>query len=472
MKPAILLLALTSIALGQGFLTPPGPPGPTMRSLDEIEPRIPLNQTSAPGDATCVFKITKPGSYMLTGNVKPPAGHHGILVALLLPGVVEVDMKGSTIDGSNAGATASGVSFTTTDDLWQFKMGNGTISNFAGGALLSPSSTGGTIALHDLQIRGGGAGVNTGASLELKDVVISSVTGIPIQMGSGSTLERVTIRTSHAGIPKIIQAGDRCRFTDILISSVMGGSTQTSAFSAGQDARMDNMSLRISDATFTGPILSNTSGFTEVTGLDVQLNNVTAPVVSNSFSFGASQGIIGTTYGGDGRISAHNCTFSSALVTLPSAPGLTNNENIPCNALTGTTSAPTVLRVEADNCTVHVGISVAATGTVSGGVIDVTGSGNTIRANISGGNVGVRLSSGTGNTVEGCSLMALLVPAQAIQISPGVTNSLVRNNTAARLAAGGVLVQNNGGSTNFIAPTITTPAQLNTNTNPSANIVH
>ena len=140
MKTAILLLAFTSIALGQGSLIPPGPPGLTMRSLDEIETRIPLNQTNTPGDTTCVFKITKAGSYILTGNIKPPAGKHGILIALLSPGVVETDMKGFTLDGSDAGATASGVtgSFTATDDLWQWRVSHGTIRNFGAGGDFPP----------------------------------------------------------------------------------------------------------------------------------------------------------------------------------------------------------------------------------------------------------------------------------------------------------------------------------------------
>src|SRR5688572_30579567 len=108
MKPSIILLALTSIAFAQGPLTPPGAPGLTMKSLDQVEPRIPLTPTYTPGDATSVFKITQPGSYFLTGNLKPPAGKHGILIALLVPGAVEIDLMGFTIDGMDAGAGASG----------------------------------------------------------------------------------------------------------------------------------------------------------------------------------------------------------------------------------------------------------------------------------------------------------------------------------------------------------------------------
>ncbi len=238
MKPAILLLALTSIAYSQGSLTPPGPPGLTMRSLDEIEPRIPLNQTTTPGDATCVFKITKPGSYILTGNIKPPAGKHCMLIALLLPGVVDVDMKGFTIDGSDAGAGSSGVlcnnEVLLLDGDCVPVIHNGTLRNFAGGACLcAPGFTAGTLELRDLRINGGGAGVNTPSRLRMQNVSISGGTGIPLQMGHDSVVERVSITTSHAGIPKFIQAGDRCQFQNVLVSSVMGGSTQTSAFTAG-----------------------------------------------------------------------------------------------------------------------------------------------------------------------------------------------------------------------------------------------
>ena len=67
-----LLLGCLGPALGQGPLVPPGPPGPTMKSLDQVEPRIPIS--SLP------ITISQPGSYYLTRNLLGVAGQHGITI--------------------------------------------------------------------------------------------------------------------------------------------------------------------------------------------------------------------------------------------------------------------------------------------------------------------------------------------------------------------------------------------------------
>ena len=55
-------LLLPPSAFGQGSLTPPGAPTPTMKTLDQIEPRTPIDATHTPGDANALFNITQSGS--------------------------------------------------------------------------------------------------------------------------------------------------------------------------------------------------------------------------------------------------------------------------------------------------------------------------------------------------------------------------------------------------------------------------
>lgn len=99
---ALALLATFTILpmslRAQGSLTPPGAPGSTMKSLDQIEARTPI--TSAP------FTITNPGSYYLTTNLNVSFGN-AIFIAT---NAVTVDLNGFTISSSAPGATGVGIS--------------------------------------------------------------------------------------------------------------------------------------------------------------------------------------------------------------------------------------------------------------------------------------------------------------------------------------------------------------------------
>lgn len=86
----LTFLVLALHAPAQGPLTPPGAPGATMRSLDQIEPRTAI--TNLP------HEISQPGSYYLAGNLV--SAGDGIVVNC---DNVTIDLMGFTLQGSGLG---------------------------------------------------------------------------------------------------------------------------------------------------------------------------------------------------------------------------------------------------------------------------------------------------------------------------------------------------------------------------------
>jgi hypothetical protein len=95
-----ILLAATHRASAQGSITPPSAPTvPIMKTLSQVEPRIPI-----PGGGA--FTITSPGSYYLTGDITTSGPDTGITIG---SSNVTLDLSGFTItaDAANSGICIS-----------------------------------------------------------------------------------------------------------------------------------------------------------------------------------------------------------------------------------------------------------------------------------------------------------------------------------------------------------------------------
>jgi parallel beta-helix repeat protein len=150
-----LLIAGTLVMAGP--ITPPsGPVGPTAKPLGDIEPRIAINDTNTPGNATAVYRITQLGSYYLTGNLTGASGKSGIEI---LSANVTVDLSGFTVQGV-AGSTY-GVHLNSSLD--NITLRNGIVrGNASGGAYLYSSTGMGTLVSDVHASDNGGIGIAAG----------------------------------------------------------------------------------------------------------------------------------------------------------------------------------------------------------------------------------------------------------------------------------------------------------------------
>ncbi|MDQ6631353.1 MAG: hypothetical protein M3Y82_06300 [Verrucomicrobiota bacterium] len=260
--------------LAQGQLTPTAPPGPTMKSLAQIEPRTPIS--------TAPFTINASGSYYLTGNLNVSSGD---AITINASGVT-LDLNGFTI--SSTASTAAGMAINLVRPNQDITILNGHIQ---GGVTYSGISFSTGPGFQN------GIGFS-GLTIQLKNVRISgvSVSGVSLNgIAPGqdsSVIDHCEVRTA-GGVGLSAST-----VTDSVANTC--GSTAISAFNVANSRGIAvGGALGVSATTASNCIGESDTG----TGLSVQ--NATT-------SWGRSNAS-GTTGKGVDAQRADNCTgFSQA----------------------------------------------------------------------------------------------------------------------------------------------------------------
>ncbi|MFG0275752.1 MAG: right-handed parallel beta-helix repeat-containing protein [Phycisphaerales bacterium] len=94
-----------------------------MKTLDQVEPRIPLNQTTAPTNGAFEHVISQPGSYYLEGNITTAAPVGAVLITAE---DVTLDLMGYRLNGQ--GVSATGIE--APGGLENIVVRNGTVTRF------------------------------------------------------------------------------------------------------------------------------------------------------------------------------------------------------------------------------------------------------------------------------------------------------------------------------------------------------
>ena len=185
---AASVIAVHFSAMAQGNLTPPGAPGPTMKTLDQIEARIPISATTTPGDGSDNFVISKPGSYYLTTNFISSSGKGGIRIET---NNVTIDLNGFAVDG--AGIGGQGIRIITSIHRQNIKVLNGTVCNWHSAGI--DLSFGQNTLLEKVLVAGNaGNGILTGENSVVRDCLAYTNATlefflIGIAVGQGSIVE-------------------------------------------------------------------------------------------------------------------------------------------------------------------------------------------------------------------------------------------------------------------------------------------
>ncbi len=176
---------------------PPGPIAPTPGP----EPRIPINQTNTPGTATALFRITQPGSYYLTANIRGQAGRHGIEIAA---NGVTLDLMGFDVEGVSGSLDGIRTGFA---GLRNIVIRNGSVRKWVGsGVNLSVNAPISSWIEGVLANANSASGITADGNCTVIDCVASQNSGSGISLGSSGRILRCD-SYSNTGVGITVFAG-------------------------------------------------------------------------------------------------------------------------------------------------------------------------------------------------------------------------------------------------------------------------
>src|SRR3954468_2089970 len=209
-------------AFPQGSLTPPGAPAPTMKTLDQVEPRIDLQNAPASAvtttNADYHFIISQPGSYYLSANL-----------AVTKANGIQINAEGVTLDLNgfqvSRGTGSGGDGIQISGSAHRFRLLNGSVQGFAMG-------------INTLN------GAQGARASKFRDLDVSGCSSIAILSGPAALLESCYVHDNTG------THGFSCSSGSTLTNCTASANTVTYALSAGVGATVINCTASSNTCSF------------------------------------------------------------------------------------------------------------------------------------------------------------------------------------------------------------------------------
>lgn len=221
---AALALAVVASFAGivrGGPLDPPATPSSTMKTLDQVEPRTPID--SIP------LTISNPGSYYLTQDlVSSDPNQDGITIT---SGGVTLDLNGFTLRGTALTGVGTGIWVNGSSNLRDIVIRNGAIRDWSTQGIRGTDLV--HSSLHDLRIvENLGAGVTMGGGNTARQVIVegNGFAGVFISSTNGVIGGLITdSEFSNNGGEGILSQVDRSVVRNSIVSSNAGRGIEMNA---------------------------------------------------------------------------------------------------------------------------------------------------------------------------------------------------------------------------------------------------